>query len=123
MNYSIKDYLKYLAGLISLVLFIGVFLFVLNEGDNTIKRLKQEKENAIKIDQYFIVEDKHENVELIGDLLNEVYYLDVHSEGNSDIKERIKVNSGVYQDTEISDKILCTIFYSNGNVIDIEPVL
>lgn len=123
MNYSIKDYLKYLAGLISLVLFIGVFLFVLNEGDNTIKRLKQEKENAIKIDQYFIVEDKHENVEVIGDLLNEVYYLDVHSEGNSDIKERIKVNSGVYQDTEISDKILCTIFYSNGNVIDIEPVL
>ena len=72
MNYSIKDYLKYLAGLISLVLFIGVFLFVLNEGDNTIKRLKQEKENAIKIDQYFIVEDKHENVEVIGDLLNEV---------------------------------------------------
>lgn len=123
MNYSIKDYLEYLAGLIPLVLFIGMFLFVLNEGDSTIKRLKQEKENAIKIEQYFIVEDKHENVELIGDLLNEVYYLDVHPEDNSDITERIRVNSGVYQDTKINDKILCTIFYSNGNVIDIEPVL
>lgn len=123
MNYSIKDYLEYLAGLIPLVLFIGVFLFVLNEGDNTIKRLKQEKENAIKIDQYFIVEDKHENVELIGDLLNEVYYLDVHPEDNSGLREKIRVNSKVYQDTKINDKILCTIFYSNGNVIDIEPVL
>ena len=123
MNYSIKDYLKYFAGIVLLILFIGVFLFVLNEGDNTIKRLKQEKENAIKIDQYFIVEDKHENVELIGDLLNEVYYLDVHPEDNSGLKEKIRVNSKVYQDTEINDKILCTIFYSNGNVIDIEPVL
>lgn len=123
MNYSIKDYLKYFAGLIPLVLFIGMFLFVLNEGDNTIKRLKQEKENAIKIEQYFIVEDKHENIELIGDLLNEVYYLDVYAEVNSGLKERIRVNSKVYQDTKINDKILCTIFYSNGNVIDIEPVL
>lgn len=99
--------------------FIAI-MYIFNGASQSIEEKEKQQDNAIKIEQYCVVDDKHTSTEMIGDLITTNHYLDVSAEDNQAIKDSVLVSGAVYSEIEIGSEVKCTILYNDDEVIGIE---